>query len=285
MEMDGPKTLLYTQEIITDRLRNITLEDRLICPICNKIYRNPQECQGCGMIYCEPCLKISLEKNKICPTCQKETKFESSKFMLRRLDDLPPIIMKCKHVVSLKNRTEHKKNCPDYLVKCEGCSVLLKRYDLLKHKCLAFLFQEIELLKEENKMMKEEIELLKHSRKCEYQDCVVDVEIDCEESIVKYKCKKCKKLVCKRYIRVTEKGNYCSYCLENKLTLTTVSATSTTQQEGVSLENILEENTEQWVSRQHTKEERKTADESVIVKIRDDKQAIISRLYILWEVV
>ena len=419
MEMEGPQNPLFegnTQGITTDRLHNNTLNDHLICPICKKIYWNPQECQECGIIYCEPCLKISLEKNNRCPSCRKGAKFGTCKSLLRRLDalqfkcnnlqcsdimgykELPfhicpydtlycqiegctwkgqrtnflnhkqkcpseviycnkcaemikrgdiykhrgvclleevkcpnkckfsciredmekhvadicpmqkltccyaergcklnpiraklaehirkcpyqPTIMKCKHEVNLKDRTEHKKNCPNYLFKCEGCSVLLVRKDLPKHKCLAFLFQEIELLKDENKKMKEEIEFLKHSRKCKYSKCVEQLEEECKENLTGYVCKKCNKKICQRYIRVTEKGNYCSDCLDDQLTLTTVSATSTVQQEEILLENILEENTEQWGSREHKGEEKKTADESVIVKIRDDKQAIISRLY------
>ena len=421
MEMEEPRNPLFegnNHGITTNRLHKITLNDLLVCPICKKIYWNPQECRNCGIIYCEPCLKISLEKDERCPSCREGAKFEHCKSLLRRLDalqfkcnnwlcreimgykelpyhicpndilycqiegctwkdarmyflihaqecpcevihcpnkceemikrgDIPkhrgvclleevkcpnkcyfscirkdmgkhvadicplerltccyakrgcqarPIrskftehtekcpykatIMKCKHEVNLRDRTEHKKNCPDYLFKCEGCSVLLTGKDLPKHKCLAFLFQEIELLKDENKKMKEEIEFLKHSRKCEYSKCVKQLEGECEENIKDYICKKCKKTVCKRYIRVTEKGNYCSDCLDAQLTLTTVSATSTAQQEGISLENILVKNTKQWASRHHKEEEKKTADESVIVKIRDDKQAIISRLYI-----
>ena len=425
METEYPQNSLFegnTQGITTDRLLSNTLNDHLICPICEKIYWNPQECRECGIVYCEPCLKISLEKNERCPSCKKGAKFGACKSLLRRLDalqfncnkgqcsdlmgyqdlanhvcpfdtlnceiegctwkgnrnnflnhtqkcpcvlifcpnkcaiqrikrgdiyqhrevcllekvecpnkcgfscirknkkmqmkkhvaDICPLerltccyvgrgckvhtirskhakhirkcqyqatIMKCKHEVNLKDRTEHKMNCPDYLFKCEGCSVLLVRKDLLKHKCLAFLFQEIELLKDENKKMKEEIEFLKHSRKCKYSKCVKEVE-DEEENIKDYVCKKCKKKVCKRYIRVTEKGNYCSDCLDVQLTLTAVSATSTLQQEEISLENILEENTEQWASKKHKEYEKKTADESLIFKIRDDKEAIISRLYI-----
>ena len=141
-----------------------------------------------------------------------------------------PTIMKCKHEVNLKDRTEHKKNCPNYLLKCEDCSVLLARKDLLKHKCLAFLFQEIELLKDENKKMKEEIEFLKHSRHCKYSKCVEQLEGECEENIKDHRCKKCKKKVCKRYIRGTEIGNYCSKCLDAQLTLTTVSTTSIVEQ-------------------------------------------------------
>ena len=419
--MEGPQNPLFegnTHGITTDRLHNNTLNDHFICPICKKIYWNPQECQECRIVYCEPCLKISLEKDERCPSCREGAKFGACNFLLRRLDALqfncnnlpcsdimgykelpyhicpydtlycqmesctwkgermnflshtqecpckvifcnkcvemikrgdiyrhrgvclleevkcpnkckfscvredmekhvadicplqkltccyaergcvivPPIrskhakhirkcpyqptIMKCKHEVNLKDRTEHKKNCPYYLLKCEGCSVLLTRKDLLKHKCLAFLFQEIELLKDENKKMKEEIEFLKHSRKCEYSKCVKQREAECKESIKYFVCKKCKKKVCKRYIRVTEKGNYCSVCLNAQLTLRTVSATSIVEFESVSLENILEENTKHWASRQHTEKEKKTADESVIVKIRDDKQAIISKLYI-----
>ena len=235
------------------------------------LYWNPQECRECGITYCELCLKISLEKEEICPLCKKGAKFEPCRWLLSRLDalkfkcinlqcsdiigykellnhicpydilycqnegctwkgertkfpnhaqecpcevihcpnkceemikrgdiykhrgvclleevecpnkcefsciredmgkhvaDICPLerltcyyaergcklnpirtkhaehiqkcpyqatIMKCKHEVNQKDRKEHKKNCPDYLFKCEGCSVLLVRKDLPKH--------------------------------------------------------------------------------------------------------------------------------------------------------
>ena len=407
---EGNKEGISRLRLLESKLNNI-----LICPICNKIFWNPQECGECGIVFCEPCLKRSLIKKESCPKCGKGAEFRSSKSTIRHLEillfscsnyqctetmgyfDLPnhlcpydklsceirictwkgerkslpghlencpcefiqcpndcgtmrmrkemnlhrdecqfeevrcpnscgfssarfmmqehigicpqeklvccydqrgckvrpvrsrftehtekcefrPKIMKCKHQVSLKDVSEHKKNCPDYLFKCQGCSVFLPRKDLSKHKCLAFLYQEMEHLKTENKKMNEHIEYLEHSLTCKYFRCEDSRKNEAEVILKRYECKKCKKEVCKRFIKLSDEGNYCSDCLNTQLPLTAVSATSTYREDKI--ENILEENGKEWGCRRYEEDERKSADENIIFKIKDDKQAIISRLFI-----
>jgi len=34
-----------------------------VCTICSCIVRKPKECNGCGSLFCESCLKLWVEKN------------------------------------------------------------------------------------------------------------------------------------------------------------------------------------------------------------------------------
>lgn len=44
----------------------------VICPLCNGILMNPQQCSSCTNSYCFHCLNKWLEKNKVCPgNCSK----------------------------------------------------------------------------------------------------------------------------------------------------------------------------------------------------------------------
>ena len=147
MEMENPQNPLFegnTHGITTDRLHNSTLNDLLVCTICKKIYWNPQECQNCGIVYCEPCLKMSLKKNERCPSCKKGAKFGACKSLLRRLDALQFNCnnWQCSDIMGYKELPNHI--CPYDTVFCKirGCTWKGQRMNFLNHmqKCPLKLF-------------------------------------------------------------------------------------------------------------------------------------------------
>ena len=66
-EKDEKKRIKFTIEDIVDK-ENLDNVNKYICPICNTIFNQPQQCSGCFKSYCIDCIKDGNE-NKKCPNC------------------------------------------------------------------------------------------------------------------------------------------------------------------------------------------------------------------------
>ena len=56
----------YDCEFVDSPPENIETE----CPVCHGIFRAPQQLTCCGKVYCETCVKKTLEENNSCPSCR-----------------------------------------------------------------------------------------------------------------------------------------------------------------------------------------------------------------------
>ena len=154
--------------ISEDRLIESTPNEIAICPHCKKIFWEPQMCSitDCGITFCQPCLKNSLQKGETCSGCQKGTKYEPNSFLKNRFlsklkfkcinskeckstlnyDELPfhicPYdkvkceIKGCSWIGTRKVQPEHIIICPFEVLECsnEGCRENIKRGEMLTHK-------------------------------------------------------------------------------------------------------------------------------------------------------
>ncbi|CBY06880.1 unnamed protein product [Oikopleura dioica] len=147
--------------------KNQTEED-FLCPLCMSIIGNPKETPCCRQIFCEYCLKKSLERTSDCPVCKAhicESRFLApSKFFLAALNGLT-ISCKfeaCKHPIVYEFREKHQSECVAE-VKCEFCQITVMRKELENHhsECVGFLQNQIKIKDEMIKKQAQKIERMR----------------------------------------------------------------------------------------------------------------------------
>ena len=197
------------------------IQPLLLCPSCNKLFWNPQECseEECGFTLCEGCLRSALgEGDENCPKCHSRTKFEPNTFLNNILRDM-------------------KFHCKKY---AEGCRELLEFKDLPFHYCkYEESNQEIENNKDidivDGNLHNSECDLLnstnstpttlpslkstgnikieivtKYSERCENTECNIELEneerykahkSECPQALIKLRCgHSIRRNVCKEHM-------------------------------------------------------------------------------------
>ena len=88
------------------------LKKMLICPICNKIYKDPIICTGCQGVYCHKCINNKCPKNcvnnKLSKCVSKNEMLSKIKYKCKNcLEEVSQIDIKA----HLNLNCEHKKEC------------------------------------------------------------------------------------------------------------------------------------------------------------------------------
>ena len=83
----------FSDDCIVENSYYNTLKNLLICPICNKLYKEPLMCSGCQKVYCKKCLTEYLDKNK-CPNNCQNCNYAKS---IIKNEMLSKIVYKCKN--------------------------------------------------------------------------------------------------------------------------------------------------------------------------------------------
>ena len=159
------------------RIIDFIINPMMICPMCERIFWNPQTCStpDCGRTLCEPCLKRTVEERETCKDCLRPTKYYPNTFFggsfktltfkcqnhlkcseILSYKDLPyhicrhdqmkcPISPECKWTGDREELVEHIPQCPKEIMICknEGCGHKHQRENQEEHimKCM---FQIIE---------------------------------------------------------------------------------------------------------------------------------------------
>ena len=88
-----------------------SFKDLLICPLCNKIFKNPFMCINCQKSYCKECLD-NYSNSNICPNEKIETIFNHCKSKEEMLSKIKYKCRNCKKEITQYNILEHlKENC------------------------------------------------------------------------------------------------------------------------------------------------------------------------------
>ncbi|XP_028406645.1 uncharacterized protein LOC114529098 [Dendronephthya gigantea] len=120
------------------------IDDRLLCPICHKVFKDPVQCSN-EHHFCRSCILKSLyEASASCPTCQQtlteETLVKPPRFLAETLERLK---IRCDHesrgcreVVELEFLDRHVERC-GYSPTCctnPGCSEVINRNEQERHE-------------------------------------------------------------------------------------------------------------------------------------------------------
>ena len=142
MENSTPNTKIDTESVCPS-FDGIPYE----CPIDSFIpYDRAQMCTKCSQVFCFDCISSWLKRDKACPNCKYEVKFElATKFGYKPIVEHIPIKCKfskygCSEYVSLKDASEHNKICQFGLIECLFCFMKVTRNNLITHaktECLA----------------------------------------------------------------------------------------------------------------------------------------------------
>ncbi|XP_028406563.1 kelch-like protein 31 [Dendronephthya gigantea] len=120
------------------------LDDRLLCPICFKVVKDPVRCPN-EHHFCRSCIQKCLkETSETCPTCQhhltEETLVKPTRFFMETLERLK---IRCDHesrgcgeVVELEFLDRHVERCGYLPTRCTntGCSEVINRNEQERHE-------------------------------------------------------------------------------------------------------------------------------------------------------
>ena len=151
-----------------------TLNESLLCSICQEVAYKPEECSVCQSLFCSDCIKTWLEKKAKCPLdCPPPFTSHKPHKVIRQalgalkyccnfkangceeiitLDNLEkhegkcnfsmikcPFSNECSAEFLRKECDEHQKICEFFLLRCEKCDFEIKRKDFNSHDCIKYL--------------------------------------------------------------------------------------------------------------------------------------------------
>ena len=136
-----------------------------------------------------------------------------------------PKLLECKHTVNLSDVEAHSKDCPQFPLPCPECRNIFQRRELPEHKCLAYILEQMNIMRQE----------IAHLR---------EVDQAHEEEIREFKDKLgCN--ICKVHV---DKEHVCQNCRNNiiQLQLVPISATDTDTANNHPLSNIIKSDNSTW---------------------------------------
>ena len=114
----------FSDDCIVENSYYKTLKNLLICPLCNKLFKEPLMCSNCQKVYCKKCLEEYLNKNT-CPNKCQNCKYSKS---IIKNEMLSKIIYKCKNcskeVVQSDINMHLESNCQPNLEKTKTLAEL-----------------------------------------------------------------------------------------------------------------------------------------------------------------
>ena len=66
-----------------------------------------------------------------------------------------PKLLECKHTVKMSDVEAHSKDCPQFPLPCPECRNIFQRRELPEHKCLAYILEQINIMRQEIIHLKE----------------------------------------------------------------------------------------------------------------------------------
>eukprot|EP00823_Brevimastigomonas_motovehiculus_P005921 TRINITY_DN4616_c0_g1_i1.p1 TRINITY_DN4616_c0_g1~~TRINITY_DN4616_c0_g1_i1.p1 ORF type:complete len:447 (+),score=70.61 TRINITY_DN4616_c0_g1_i1:22-1362(+) len=114
----------------------------LKCAICLDVFDNVVETTTCGHLFCEHCIKRSLDYSRQCPLCKRGltlSKLRKSVKMSRIVMDLKVQCLnkangvRCSWTGTLQQLSGHKPLCSFNRVKCSNCSLTMFRFEMEEH--------------------------------------------------------------------------------------------------------------------------------------------------------
>ena len=181
MESNQTINHLESQLIINQEFFE-SIREMVICQICHGVLINPLSCSCCESNFCNHCLKTwkSQTNNNLCPMKCTTNKFTSPGRVLKNL--LDKLQFNCKNNCGEKKFSYSEilihlnDECELSLINCTMCKSKVKLCDYKKsdfHKELQYQKEQITLLIEENKRLKQEKEFLNKNYnilKAEYEN-------------------------------------------------------------------------------------------------------------------
>ena len=126
--------------ISPERLISSTIQSMMLCPMCDRIFWNPQSCsnQDCGRTLCEPCLKRTVEERETCEgeDCLQPTKYNPNPYITQSFKNLTFRCQnhpKCQETFTYKDLPYHicshiQMKCPISECEWEGESQELEKH-------------------------------------------------------------------------------------------------------------------------------------------------------------
>jgi TRAF-type zinc finger/Zinc finger, C3HC4 type (RING finger) len=170
--------LTYTKYLEIEQFEDKMIIQDYICPLCTGVYNNPVV-DGCGHVFCNECINISMKKSVYCPISYRDL----SKENFHQIPFISSII--AKHVINCKNKCGWKKSlnnyqthldeeCPNILLSCkfENCKQCYLRSEKESHTANCdFRLVQCEFCKESIAF----VELNKH------YDVCPNVKVECTQ--------------------------------------------------------------------------------------------------------
>ena len=135
----------FSDDCIIEDPLYISVKDLIICPLCNKIFKDPYICNECQQVYCKKCLEKDSKLN-ICPYEKKKSKFKP---YTSRNDLLSKLKYRCKNCleeVAQGDIDKHlKENCSHNAIRREKtlAEIIQTKKELIKLTKEECLFKEI----------------------------------------------------------------------------------------------------------------------------------------------
>lgn len=116
---------------------DIVEQANFVCGICFNV-PSRANVTACGHVFCQTCIRRSLEDNKNCPSCRTPVEgTESGEFINRivRIQEIccPFIDGRCDWNGTLSTLEEHISKCPCVPVECDSCSEHVLRMEMDNH--------------------------------------------------------------------------------------------------------------------------------------------------------
>lgn len=102
----------------------------IICPLCNKIYKDPMICDNCTKVYCNNCIK---KEGNLCPNGCKNSKIKECTSKSELLSKIKYKCKNCSEIVKGKNIKSHLElNCTPNIIKERKLSEIYQTKKKLK---------------------------------------------------------------------------------------------------------------------------------------------------------
>jgi hypothetical protein len=107
------------------------IDETLQCAVCIEYAREAVECDKCGNIFCENCVK-----GITCPLCRNSTQYRPSTFARKLINNIATICTNgCQAKVTIGTLGKHFDVCPNRLLECNqaSCDFKGKQEDFIQH--------------------------------------------------------------------------------------------------------------------------------------------------------
>jgi hypothetical protein len=133
MEINNNQSNQNNNQLVTtksgiskERIKNIEkialIEELIKCSICLEILNNPYECDSCGTLFCEDCIKDWIKIKLSCPMKCSSFKLIKAKVNTRKMLNLLQISCSnaphCKYVSEYWNIFDHENKCEFQKIRC-----------------------------------------------------------------------------------------------------------------------------------------------------------------------
>ena len=123
-----------------------TVDDELICPICDLVLENPLQIIECQHVFCSDCITKWIQTgNQTCPLDRKIIQKEQLKTPRLVIKFLEKLQVKCDFtsqgcdsIVKLEHLSQHCKQCkfnPNNKTKCPQCGMSMGKEEFKNHNC------------------------------------------------------------------------------------------------------------------------------------------------------